>query len=287
MELLIGADPELFVYDKKGRKFVTGYDLIPGTKDKPHPVDKGAVQVDGMALEFNIDPAKNYNEFEHNINTVMGRLKNMIPNNLELKIKPSVMWRKDYLESMPEKAKELGCDPDWNAYTEALNPAPNAKSCLRTAAGHIHLGWTEGQDPTTKEHLAACFDLVKALDAFVGVPSLKFDKDKRRRRLYGKAGAFRPKSYGLEYRVLSNAWLETPERMLFVYMQVHKAFNAVLKYEPRIWSNPAFIIPTYAPNIINGEPPPRGGVGWEEWWWRMMDRSGYHPYCCFSHEVPK
>lgn len=286
MELLIGADPELFVYDKKGRKFVTGYDLIPGTKDKPHPVDKGAVQVDGMALEFNIDPAKDYNEFEHNINTVMGRLKAMIPDNLELKIKPSIMWKKDYLESMPEKAKELGCDPDWNAYTETLNPAPNAKSCLRTAAGHIHLGWTEGQDPTTKEHLAACFDLVKALDSFVGVPSLKFDKDKRRRRLYGKAGAFRPKPYGVEYRVLSNAWLETPERMRFVYRQVHKAFEAVMNNPSNVWSNPNYAPLYHAKDAINGISFPRGGEPWEVWWWRMMD-AGWHNFGCQSHEVPR
>jgi hypothetical protein len=30
-------------------------------------------------------------------------------------------------------------------------------------------------------------------------------------------GAYRPKSYGMEYRTLSNAWLLSEERMRFVY----------------------------------------------------------------------
>ena len=53
--ITVGADPELFV--KKGRSFQSAYGMIPGTKQKPKKVIKGAVQVDGMALEFNIDRA--------------------------------------------------------------------------------------------------------------------------------------------------------------------------------------------------------------------------------------
>ena len=53
MNILIGADPELFV--KKDGVVVSGHDLIQGTKADPFPVQDGAVQVDGMALEFNIE----------------------------------------------------------------------------------------------------------------------------------------------------------------------------------------------------------------------------------------
>ena len=49
----IGADPEVFVADSLTNTFVSAHDLVPGTKLEPFAVNKGAVQVDGMALEFN------------------------------------------------------------------------------------------------------------------------------------------------------------------------------------------------------------------------------------------
>ncbi len=44
-------------------------------------------------------------------------------------------------------------------------------------------------------------------DLFLGLPSAGADKQGKRRELYGKAGRYRPTSYGIEYRVLSNYWL--------------------------------------------------------------------------------
>jgi hypothetical protein len=35
--------------------------------------------------------------------------------------------------------------------------------------------------------------------------------------MYGKAGAFRPKPYGMEYRVLSNKWLTNTRLQSWVY----------------------------------------------------------------------
>jgi hypothetical protein len=64
--ILIGADPELFVFTRSGKP-VSAHDLIPGTKYEPHEVGNGAVQVDGVAAEFNIDPAANEDEFFFNI----------------------------------------------------------------------------------------------------------------------------------------------------------------------------------------------------------------------------
>ena len=46
--------------------------------------------------------------------------------------------------------------------------------------------------------------------------------------MYGAAGAFRPKPYGVEYRVLSNAWLLTEDRMRFVYKQTVKAVKDLM-----------------------------------------------------------
>jgi hypothetical protein len=43
--------------------------------------------------------------------------------------------------------------------------------------------------------------------------------------MYGAAGAFRPKPYGVEYRVLSNAWLQSEELMAWVYRTTTKAIT--------------------------------------------------------------
>lgn len=206
MNILVGADPEVFV--KEGNRFISGYDMIPGTKTKPHKVDRGAVQVDGMALEFNINPAESKTEFVYSINHVLSHLKTMIPDNNDIVIEPVATFSPEYMFKQPEKAVELGCDPDFNAYSQEVNKAPEQHPTMRTAAGHIHVGWTQDQDIFDNMHLESCYALVKQLDYFLGVPSILEDPDNKRREMYGKAGSFRPKPYGCEYRVLSNYWLK-------------------------------------------------------------------------------
>ena len=66
--------------------------------------------------------------------------------------------------------------------------------------GHIHVGY----DNHDIEYSA---NIIKAMDLFLGVPSVIIDKDTKRKLLYGKAGAFRPQPWGCEYRVLSNFWI--------------------------------------------------------------------------------
>lgn len=223
LDLKIGADPEIFV-GKKGKP-VSAYGMIPGNKKNPHPVDFGAVQVDGMALEFNIDPAKTAMEFEHNINEVLNTLKGMIPEPYEPMITSTANFTKSYLAKQPHEATELGCEPDYNCYTKQQNTPPNAKVNFRTAAGHVHIGWTEGVDVNDPEHFEACCMLANQLDWFLMVPSLLFDQDKKRRELYGQPGCFRPKSYGMEYRTLSNAWLKSPELIRWVFSNTEAAFR--------------------------------------------------------------
>jgi hypothetical protein len=65
------------------------------------------------------------------------------------------------------------------------------------------------------------------MDLFVGCPMIEFDKDTGRRELYGKAGAFRKKSYGVEYRTASNAWIESEDRIRWAWAQTEKAVKFV------------------------------------------------------------
>lgn len=218
--LTIGADPEVFV--QVNSKFISGHTFPCGTKEAPRRVLNGYVQVDGCALEFNVTPAKTRAEFVDNTIRVFRDLHNLVrlsAPEASLIASPTVHFGKEYLDSLPKEVTRLGCNSDWNAYTMSENAPPDSDQTFRTGSGHIHVGFTEGANPGSVEHLKKCSFLAKELDYFLGLPSLMWDSDKERRCLYGKPGAFRPKSYGMEYRVLSNAWLRSKTTMELVYDQ--------------------------------------------------------------------
>lgn len=225
MKILIGSDPEVFV--KKDGKFVSAYGLVEGDKVHPQRVERGAVQVDGMALEFNTDPAESCEEFVTNVFHVMKQLGDMVPE-YELSCSPVAEFGKEYIAAQPDKAKELGCDPDWNAWTGEINTKPDEDLPFRTGAGHVHIGWTEGADVDDPVHRRACETLVKQLDLYLGVPSVLYDNSVDRRAMYGAAGAYRPKSYGVEYRTLSNKWLENADLVKWVYNNTLQAVENML-----------------------------------------------------------
>jgi len=52
-----------------------------------------------------------------------------------------------------------------------------------------------------------------------------WDKDSERRQLYGSAYSFRPKSFGMEYRYLSNAWVDNEKAMEFVFNVAKNTVN--------------------------------------------------------------
>lgn len=221
-----GCDPELFIRDDKG-VVVSAAGLIPGDKQNPYKVKGGAIQVDGMAAEFNIDPVTNYADFTKNINTVLRELRTFLPRGYELVPIPSVEFSKEVWDAAPDKAKELGCTPDYNAWTGTLNPPPAnlEKPTLRCAGGHLHIGWTNDADITERNHILNCVDLVKQLDWYLGGWSIHQDNDNMRRSLYGSAGACRFKPYGVEYRTLSNFWLTSSAKREAVWNRMQKAIH--------------------------------------------------------------
>lgn len=225
MNILIGADPEVFV--KRNGVPYSAHGMVPGTKAKPHKVQDGAVQVDGLALEYNITPADTSDKFVHNIRSVFKTLEAMIPADCRIEVTPSIDFDWDHIKAQPKEALELGCDPDYNAYTRAPNPRPDGETNMRTASGHIHIGWTNGEELDNPEHVDMCFQLVRELDFWLGIPSVILDPDVRRRQMYGKAGACRIKPYGVEYRVLSNFWLKDPAVTKWVFEQTMRAVDAL------------------------------------------------------------
>ena len=225
MKILVGCDPEVFV--KQNGVFKSAFGLIKGDKEHPQKVNRGAVQVDGMALEFNIDPAHSEDEFCINVQDVFNTMKLMVPD-YEVVAVPVAHFDQDYINSQPAKALELGCDPDYNAWSGAVNNKPNANRPMRTASGHVHIGWTNGVDINDANHIAQCNAALRQMDFYLGLPSLAYDDDQERREMYGKAGCGRYKPYGTEYRTLSNAWLKSEALMRWVYRNTVKGMTELV-----------------------------------------------------------
>jgi hypothetical protein len=235
-EKLIGTDPELFAFDHRNDRFLSGHNMIPGTKQDPHEVRDGAIQVDGVACEFNTNPAENADEFLYNIKSVMGELQEFVePFGVTLVAVPTATFDPEYFASLPAKTRELGCTPDYNAYTGKENDPPKTTEPFRTGAGHIHIGWTQFANPNDPEHFELCRKMVKQLDTVIYPTSLNWDADVRRRTLYGKVGSFRPKSYGVEYRPLSNAYLGNDDVIKWVFEASKRCAELLLDDDVRIY----------------------------------------------------
>jgi len=224
-KLKVGCDPELFLREKETGNPVSAHGLLPGTKKEPNKVDCGAIQIDGTAVEFNIDPAETKVQWMGNIDAVLAQIRLRLPDNVELVDAPTAIFDPGYFAALPPEAREMGCDPDYNAYTNEMNERPKTDKPMRTAGGHVHIGFTEDRDIQDPDLIADAQEVVKQLDFYLGLPSLEWDSDTQRRKLYGKAGACRYKPYGVEYRPLSCRWVLDPLIRGFVFDATIGAVN--------------------------------------------------------------
>lgn len=238
MKVTIGADPEFFLYDTAAGKYISAHGLIPGTKDKPHRLKDGACQLDGTAVEFNINPAASSYEFSYNIGSVLAEIRQMIPAKYAFKFEPSVIFDKDVWEKVPESSKELGCSPDFNALDpkpekpRVPKALPKAYETLRTGAGHIHIGWTNGKEPMDKSHFWDGAELSRQLYYVFKRTSHIWDNNELRQKLYGSGAAFRPKPYGSEFRSPSNAWLNYPILWEWIFDITKATFRSLEDAKP-------------------------------------------------------
>lgn len=198
MSITLGTDSELF-FSSDG-EVASAVGLIGGDKLSPILFDGFNLQEDNVLGEFAINPCHNVGQWNKRIDDAIERLGAIAKGNgMDLSIIPSSVLEDKWLQS--EAAKVFGCTPDVDVYSgQAKRPTPNGG--LRTCGGHIHAGYKDVVDCDIEE------DVIKWMDIHLGVPSVLLDEDHLRRGLYGQAGSFRLKPYGVEYRVLSNFWLD-------------------------------------------------------------------------------
>lgn len=241
-EYLIGADPELFIMDVRKGTYRSAHDIVPGSKHSPFAVARGAIQPDGTAAEFNILPAKTVEEFTHNITSTLSSLQKIISDrnvDLRLRVIPTAIFDGDYFKTLPAEAIVFGCTPDYNAYTSKPNKFKGTSEPYRTGAGHVHLGWTIGENPDDTGHIFDCMQMTRQLDSCLYFSSQLFDSDTQRRTLYGKIGAFRPKPYGVEYRSISNAWVADPDLHIWVFNTTKWAAELLDREGVQLWEDKA------------------------------------------------
>ena len=227
LDLTLGADPEVFV--ARDGRIIPVIGLLGGTKARPLAVPQGAVQEDNVLAEFNIDPASTQKEWVDNITRVLQELDlRLFDKGCESVIASSYNFDRGALLDAGPEAMAFGCDPDYDAWLRRRNNPPSSDATLRTAGGHIHVG---GLGKLNKQRACA---IIKRMDLFLGVPSVLMDTDTRRRSMYGKAGCFRIKPYGVEYRSLSNFWIKDVAHMEWAYRNACRAVYSDLELDFRV-----------------------------------------------------
>lgn len=194
--LEFGSDPELF-FEKNGVMIpstqIMSADEQLVTRDgfqvELHPYQSHCRQLAGNAIKQCLIRAKE----------IADRVDATLSFNLSYTV-DSKVWKVTGNET-----KQFGCHPTLNVHEQKNTRSSGLREKFRAGGGHIHVGKL-----TTKEKKDLP-TLVKIMDIVVGNTLVLLDRDEAnitRRKNYGRAGEYRAKPYGLEYRVPSNFWLK-------------------------------------------------------------------------------
>jgi len=192
---MIGYDVESFL-EIDGQP-IAAEKFLGGSKNNPEALDDQVVShPDNVMAEF-----ASRSPFDHQY------LRDIISNDIK-KLVQRVAPAKVLLISAMDcpsgmladstLAEEIGCDPD---YRDGRMREPISTPDIghyRYAGGHIHF---DGHKDLPADIAA------RVCDVLLGAPLVAMgEKQEGRRTVYGLNGLYRPKSYGIEYRTLSNFW---------------------------------------------------------------------------------
>lgn len=233
-----GSDPEIFAETGAG-ELLPAFAFLPG-KDKKLPTPNGGggwanMYWDGFQAEFGVNSGSCLDGLRDQIYAglrgVFIEARKFDPK-ATLSAKSVVNIPDEVLQGAKEEHVAFGCTPSLNVYGMTGRQADGREVAYRPAGGHIHFGFRDNSDSKRMERC------VKAMDAILGVACValyaKFE-DPRRRIMYGLAGEYRLPKHGLEYRVLSNAWLMHPTLYYLTFDLARKAFVVGDKQFLHLW----------------------------------------------------
>lgn len=206
--LSLGSDPELILTDSSGSP-VSAVGLFERTAS-------ARLYPDNVLAEFSHKPVPMH-RFASHITTVMSELSSTLSaKGLSYTVGQCQATYSDDQLSVPE-AHAIGCSPFSNAYNLGVNSVPRPYTDNnRYAGGHLHIGY---DTETLPPHL-----LVQLLDEHL-LPLDPNHGKTARSDFYGAPGSYRQKPYGLEYRSLSNWWLDCPELIVAKLTEIEQLVN--------------------------------------------------------------
>jgi hypothetical protein len=288
-----GADVEFFL--KEGNNIISSKVLEKNNKFRLSY--NGIIERDGVPIEYQMTQgrclASGLSAIKSSLVSFMEYLYNTNKNYSLSSNNFTLMNLEELKNNEDHKALEFGCMPDFNAYfnidtIDNSNKKADAKIvAARTCGGHIHANLFseyckynkvfEGNNnlpiifktisvdnkyiyiPTNDYQKKYIQNIVAWLDLVVGLWSVIVDEPSMRRLYYGKAGDFRTKPYGIEYRSIGNILMLSPilwrtfmslTRCVIVGME--KTYNPD---DETLMLSPENLIPNYNPeeiqNIIN------------------------------------
>lgn len=246
--LFTSVDPEVFI--ERDGKIVPGFEILP-PKKKPGFANEGGgiFHEDGFQAEFSPHANACHEtvaySMSHAINSMMEHANSKLHytdrSRYTISDATFVELTPELLSHGTDDQVALGCDTSENVWGHPAFMTDNAREFpYRMAGGHIHLG----KATDAKWFHSRAERIIRAMDVFLGVPSVALlagMEDPRRRQFYGRAGEFRYQKHGLEYRVLSNAYLQHPSITHLVLNLARGAFRlgttnweSQFKYDPEL-----------------------------------------------------
>ena len=228
-DVTLGMDPEYPLIGQDGSS-VPAWLVTKGTKENHESIQEGIrIHADGAALEITTPPFT-YKNFRTSVKSTVEAARQFSARmKLGLGTSPEVTnFSKEVLRH--PLCATIGCDPDYSAYStdpheERKVPFDPLTSTSRFFGGHIHIGYPQ--------ELLPPWAMARVCDLIITLPILEIDRQAGRRQVYGLAGLYRPKSYGVEYRTPCNAWtfknnaidvIENNIRNFFYTLKNHPTF---------------------------------------------------------------